>query len=642
MTKPQTAPYGAWRSPIAAARIAAGSARLEDAIAAGSDVYWLESRAAEGGRSVIVVLGADGRPREITPPPFNVRSRVHEYGGGAFTVADGAIYFCNFADQRLYVQAPGQAPAALTAAGALRYADLVVDRRHNRLICVVEDHSAPGARPTNYLAGVDLGTGAVTTLVAGSDFYASPRLAPDGRSVCWLSWNQPDMPWDSTQLFVADVAADGALGAPQQVAGGPEVSIFQPEFAPDGLLHFVSDATGWWNLYRHSGGKCEALTDLQAEFGLPQWQFGMSTYAFAAPGLIVCAYTERGTWRLAKLDTATRRLSPIAAPYTVLTGLRAAQGKIVLRAGSPTEAAAVLRLDPDTGQTEVLHRSLATPPDPAYLSTPRPIEFPTSGGLFAHGLYYPPQNGDFAAPPAERPPLLVCSHGGPTSAAVAVLDLSLQYWTSRGFAVLDVNYGGSTGYGRAYRQRLRGRWGSVDVADCAAGARYLAARGEVDGERLAIRGGSAGGYTTLCALTFDDTFKAGCSLFGVSDLELLAADTHKFEARYLDSLIGPWPAARDTYRQRSPIHFAERLACPVIFFQGLEDRVVPPNQAERMVEVLRAKGLPVAYVAFAGEGHGFRAAENIRRCLEGELYFYARVFGFALAEPVEPVPIDNL
>jgi len=450
------------------------------------------------------------------------------------------------------------------------------------------------------------------------------------------------MPWDGTELWVAEMKADGSPTGAERVAGGIDESIFQPEWSPDGILHFVSDRTGWWNLYRRRDSRIEPLCEMEAEFGMPQWVFGMSTYAFESADRIICTHTEHGTWRLASLDTATGTLDRIEIAYTSIGSLRVAHGRAVFLGGSPTEPESVVQLDLATREIEVLRRSSEVTIDPGYLSTPSAIEFPTEHGLTAHACFYAPGNKDCVVPSGELPPLLVLSHGGPTSATSTALTPTVQYWTSRGIAVLDVNYGGSTGYGRAYRQRLNGQWGVVDVDDCANGARYLAERGEVDGNRLAIRGGSAGGYTTLCALTFRDIFKAGASYFGVSDLEALTKETHKFESRYLDGLIGPYPDRRDLYEKRSPIHFVERLACPVIFFQGLEDKVVPPNQAEIMFEALGAKGVPVAYVPFEGEQHGFRRAENIKRALDAELYFYSKIFGFELAEPMEPVRIENL
>jgi dipeptidyl aminopeptidase/acylaminoacyl peptidase len=507
---------------------------------------------------------------------------------------------------------------------------------------VREDHTGEG-EAVNTLVSVDLRSGGPgTVLVSGNDFYAAPRVSPDGSRLAWLTWNHPNMPWDGTQLWVAEMDGAGSLVRAEQVAGGVDESVFQPEWSPDGVLHFVSDRTGWWNLYRWRGGRMEPLCAMEAEFGLPQWVFGMSTYGFASSGQILCAYAQAGRTHLARLDTETGELEEMESPYTEVYGLRVAGGRAVFRAGSPTEPISVVLLDLQSGQLEVLRRSSDITVDAGYVAVPESIEFPTEGGLTAHAFFYPPTNRDHVAPPDERPPLLVRSHGGPTGAASSSLSWDIQYWTSRGFAVVDVNYGGSTGYGRAYRQRLNGQWGVVDVDDCANAARYLVERGLVDGNRLAIRGGSAGGYTTLCALAFRDVFKAGASYFGVSDLGALARDTHKFESRYLDRLVGPYPERRDLYRERSPIHFAQDISCPMIFFQGLEDKVVPPNQAEMMVEAVRAKGLPVAYLPFEGEQHGFRRAENIKRAFDAELYFYSRVFGFQLADQVQPVVIENL
>ena len=647
MTEPRVAPYGSWKSPITSDLIVAGTVGLGQIALDGPDVYWVEQRPFEGGRNVVVRRTPDGRTADVTPPPFNARTRVHEYGGGAFAVADGVVCFASYDDQRLYRQDPGQAPWPITPAAELRYADGVVDRRRGRMVCVREDHTVPEREAVNALVSLDLdGRDDAQVLASGYDFYSSPRLSPDGSRLAWLAWRHPNMPWDGAELWVGELTADGTIASVTLVAGGAtggnEESIFQPEWSPDGILYFVSDRTGWWNLYRWLDGRVEPLCPMAAEFGRPQWVFGLSTYAFESASRIVCTYAEQGTWRLATLDTATLRLTPLDLPYTEVREVRALPGRAVLGVGSPTESSSIVALDLATGRVEYLRRSSEVAVDAGYLSVPQAVEFPTEHGLTAHALYYAPRNRDYEAPAGELPPLLVKSHGGPTSATSTTLRLEIQYWTSRGIAVLDVNYGGSTGYGRAYRQRLNGQWGIVDVDDCVNGARYLVERGEVDGNRLCISGGSAGGYTTLAALTFRRTFKAGASYYGVSDLEALAKDTHKFESRYLDSMVGPYPARRDLYVARSPISHVDQLACPVVFFQGLEDKVVPPDQAERMVEALRAKGLPVAYVAFEGEQHGFRRAEHIKRSLDGELYFYSKVFGFELAEPIEPLPIENL
>ncbi len=649
MVQVQIAPYGSWKSPISADLIVAGTIGLGQIALDGGDVYWSEGRPFEAGRSAIVRRKPDGNIADVTPTPFNVRTRVHEYGGGAFTVQDGTIYFSNFVDQRLYKQTPNSEPQPLTPVANRRYADTAIDRQRGRLICVCEDHT-DGGEPVNTVVSIDLHKSEdVQVLASGSDFYSSPRLSPDNSQLAWLSWNHPNMPWDGTQLWVAQINADGSLGEAECIAGGVNESVFQPEWSPNGVLYFVSDRTGWWNLYRwlpaqsEGGlGGVESLYAMDAEFGLPQWVFGMSTYGFESTSRIICTYTQKGSWYLASLDLQTKQLEVIQTPYTDISSLQVASGKAAFIAGSATEPTAIVQMDLVTQQIEVLRRSSELEIDTGYLSTPQAIAFPTENNLTAYAFFYPPQNKDYTAPGGDKPPLLVKSHGGPTASASSTFNLKIQYWTSRGFAFLDVNYGGSTGYGREYRQRLNKHWGIVDVDDCVNGAKYLAESGLVDSQRLAIAGGSAGGYTTLCALTFRDVFKAGASHYGVSDLEALATDTHKFESRYLDKLIGPYPDRKDLYEARSPIHFTDQLSCPAIFFQGLEDKIVPPNQAEMMVEALKAKGLPVAYVAFEGEQHGFRRAENIKRALDGEFYFYSRIFGFELAEAVEPVAIENL
>jgi dipeptidyl aminopeptidase/acylaminoacyl peptidase len=643
MTEKIVAPYGSWKSPITSNLIVAGTIGLGEIALDGEDVYWIESRPSEGGRSVIVRWTPSGAIADVTPPGFNARNTVHEYGGGAYFVDAGTVYFSNFGDRRLYRQAPGEAPQPITSTEKMRYADGVIDHRRNLIYSVREDHTEGGRDATNTLAKIKLG-GDVSgdVIVSGNDFYSSPRLSPDGNRLAWLTWNHPNMPWDGTELWVGELAETGRVANAEIVAGGKCESIFQPEWSPGGVLHFVSDRNGWWNLCRLSAGGIESLCEKEAEFAAPQWVFRMSTYAFESERRIICTYCDRGNWQLASLDTAARKLEPIDVPYTEITSLRTAPDRVVFCGGSPTESMSTVCVDLKTRETSVLRRSSSVEVDEGYLSIPRQVEFPTEHGLTAHAFFYPPTNCDYEAPANERPPLIVISHGGPTSASTTTLKLNIQYWTSRGFGVLDVNYGGSTGYGRAYRERLNGQWGVVDVDDCANGARYLVERGEADGKRLIIRGGSAGGYTTLAALTFRDVFKAGASYYGISDLELLEQDCHKFESRYNNSLVGPYPERKDLYWERSPIHYTDRLSCPIILFQGLDDKVVPPNQAEMMYEAAVKKGLPVAYVPFEGEQHGFRKAENIKRSLDGELYFYSKVFGFDLAEAVEPVRIENI
>ena len=645
MPQKRIAPYGSWKSPITATAIASESFGLAQVAIDGDDLYWTETRPWEGGRSVIARQSAGGETTDVTPAGFNVRNRVHEYGGGTFTVHDGVVYFTNDSDQRVYAHRPGEAPIPLTPDEAQRYADLEVDSRHNRILCVCEDHSKPDAEPTNTVVGIDIAGGGTETIAQGNDFYSSPRVSPNGDRICWLAWDHPNMPWDETQLWVADVDADGLPMDPRLVAGHAGESIGEPQWSSDGTLYFVSDRTGWWNLYRWDGGDSSTnVCPMEAEFTGPQWQFGAAHYGFAGADDLVCSYTRDGFWRVGRLDPRSGLLEPFNLPFTDLArgALKVGNGWTAFISGSPTQAKSVVKLDLQTGVHTVVVESSSLDVPASYFSVPESIEFPTEGGKTAHAFYYPPTNPDFEAPHNEQPPMIVISHGGPTGATSATLDLETQFWTSRGFAVLDVNYGGSTGYGTEYRRRLNGRWGIVDIDDCVNGAQYAVSSGRADGDRLIVRGSSAGGYTTLACLAFRDVFKAGASYYGIGDLETLARDTHKFESRYLDSLIGQYPAERDLYVQRSPIHYVDDITCPVILFQGLEDEIVPPSQAETMVEAVKRKGIPVAYVGFEGEQHGFRKAESIEAALHSELYFYSQVFGFEPAEQVVPVPIHNL
>jgi dipeptidyl aminopeptidase/acylaminoacyl peptidase len=641
MPQPRVAPYGSWASPITSDVIVASSIGLGEILVDGRDVYWIESRPQEQGRTVVVRLSHDSQPADVTlampangQSAFNVRSRVHEYGGGAYLVDDGIVYFCNDADQRLYRQERGAAPVPITEAAAkprgLRYADGVMDRTCKRMVWVCEDHTTGATQPVNTLVDISAdGARPPHVLVSGNDFYAAPRLSPGSARLAWLEWRHPNMPWDSTELWVGRFAPDGTIADRRKVAGGDAESVLQPEWSPDGVLYFVSDRSGWWNIYRIVGdllgGESEAVYPLEAEFGSAQWGFRPSRYAFASAKRLMFSYSRNGSASLAAVDLDTLSVTPIATEFTEIASLRADADNVYFVGASPRHFPAIVRLTPASGQATVLKASSTQDVRAyqGYLSTAQPIEFPTENGLTAFALFHPPANRDFRAPADELPPLIVRSHGGPTSAFSSALDWSVQYWTSRGFAVLNVNYGGSTGYGRAYRERLRGKWGIVDVDDCVNSARYLAASGQVDGKRMAIRGGSAGGYTTLCALTFHNVFKTGASYYGVSDLEALAKDTHKFESRYLDGMIGPYPARRDLYIERSPIHFADRLSVPIAFFQGAEDPIVPPNQAEAMVDALKAKSLPFQYLLFDGEQHGFRRAQTIKRTLDAELYFYS-------------------
>jgi len=641
---PVIAPYGSWKSPITADLIVRGSVGLSQPGIEGQYIYWVEMRPTDKGRNVIVRRDASGVCEDINPAPFNARTRVHEYGGGDYLIHQGIVYFSDFLDQRIYKVTDSE-PSPITPAAEMRYADAFADPTRGRMVCVREDHSKGESNVVNTIVSVQLdhNDDCGTVLLEGNDFYSSPKISPDGSQLAWLTWNHPNMPWDGCELWVGEFADDGTLSSTRWVAGGAAESIFQPEWSPDGVLYFASDRNGWWNLQRISAdGEIEGVHHSKAELGLPQWIFGMSSYAFVSPTMVVCSPVEQGISHLETVDLATGAVKNVDCPFTDIQYLRAEGNRLVMRVGSPTDVASISLYDLETGKFETLRRANDQEVYPAYFSIPRPIEFPTEAGLTAHGFFYPPQNPDYRGPDNEKPPLIVKSHGGPTAAASTALALSIQYWTSRGFAVLDVNYGGSTGYGRQYRERLNRKWGIVDVDDCANGARYLVDKGEVDGKRLIITGGSAGGYTTLSALTFRNRFSAGASHFGVSDLEALAKETHKYESRYLDHLLGPYPARRDLYYDRSPINFPDKLSCPVIFFQGLEDKVVPPNQAEKMVEAMRSRGITVSYVAFPGEQHGFRQAANIKRALEAELFFYSRIFNFELAEEVEPVKIENL
>jgi dipeptidyl aminopeptidase/acylaminoacyl peptidase len=624
-----TAPYGFWKSPITSDLIVAQSIGLSEVRLDGDDIYWLESRPQDGGRSVVVRYVAwNSSTEDVTPQGFNVRTRVHEYGGGAWNVADGMVYFSNYADHRLYrMDRYGHQPLPLSPEGPWRYADGLVDSRRRSWIGVREDHSSDG-QPVNTIVRIDF-DGAVnegTVLASGHDFYSSPRASPDGRWLAFLAWDHPNMPWMGTGLYVLPLNQPSA--DPLLIAGGERESVFQPEWAPDGTaLYFVSDRSGWWNLYRQkSRTPTEPLAVMEAEFGQPQWVFGMSTYAFAGSDRLICSWVSKGLGHLGQIDLVSKDFKTLDVPWTDFSSIRATKDRVVFRAGSSTAPAGISVLNLDSGRTEILKRSTSVADDAEvakHFSNAEPVEFPTGQDRTAFGLYYPAFNPGYEAPAGDRPPLLVKCHGGPTSAASSTLNLGIQFWTSRGIAVLDVNYGGSTGFGRAYRERLDSNWGIVDVEDCVNGARSLAEKELVDGNRTVITGGSAGGYTVLAALTFHDYFRGGASHYGVSDLAFLARDTHKFESRYLDSLIGPYPEREDLYRERSPITFADRLSAPVIFFQGEEDEVVPVNQTALMVAALRKKGTPVGYLLFSGEQHGFRKAENIKRALDAELYFYA-------------------
>jgi dipeptidyl aminopeptidase/acylaminoacyl peptidase len=648
-----TAPYGSWTSPITAESLAGDAIGLSECRLDRGLAYWLERRPTEG-RSAIVRGDPFSTPVDVTPAGFDVRSMAHEYGGGAYTVRDGTVYFVNKVDQRIYRQAEGDEPEPITpdTDGTQRFADGIITDDGRWWIGVRERHDLGPAMAdvVNELVAVPVdGSAGPRTIVGGRDFYATPAISPDGSTLSFLAWDLPWMPWDGCELFVAPIDAEAQVGEPTLLAGADgKESIWQPTWSPDGDLVFASDRSGWWNLERIAGGRGErsVIHTAEAEFGYPMWAFGERSFAFRDDGTIACLFDQGGRTNVALVDPATGELTRMDLPHDAL-GLGpniATEGSaIVLIAGSSRIPEEVVWLDFTTRSVESLRTSVPERIDAAFLSEPEAIEFPTEGGLTAHALSYPPTNPGFDGPEDEGPPLIVMSHGGPTSNATSTYDLTKQFWTSRGFAVVDVNYGGSTGYGRAYRQRLNGNWGVVDLDDCVNAARHLVASGRVDGDRLLIRGGSAGGYTTICALTFTDAFAAGATYFGIADLVPFATgDTHKFESRYEHTLIGPWPEAEATYRERSPINFVDRISTPMLVLQGSEDHVVPPAQAELIVGALRERGLPHAYLLFEGEGHGFREASTIVEARNAELSFYAQILGFEPAGDVPRLEIANL
>ncbi len=648
-THATTLPYGAWPSPITPAMLTGQTVGLAEPGSDGDTRYWLESRASEGGRTRLISERADGTREPITPVESNIRSGVHEYGGGVWDARDGVVVVCDYIRHQVCLAENGELRAITPPDSGFRYADLLVDPNHDRVIAVREDHRFEDAEPVNTIVVLDLdgpNDDGGEVIVSGSDFVSSPTFSADGSQLAFLSWDHPLMPWDGSELWKSDISADNTLTNLRHVAGTAKESIFQPRWDPSGDLVFVSDRSGWWNLYRAQPGtdKITPLCPMEAEFGLPQWVFGISTWDFAPNGDIVCAWTRNGTWSVGRVPAGGGDAVPFDVPFDVIGGVQVQResNQAIMLAASATVPVQLIAIDLADGSWRTLRRSMDVDLPERSISVPEAISWPTPDDATAHGFYYPPTSPDASAPEGERPPLIVKSHGGPTSATDAALDLRIQFWTSRGFAVLDVNYGGSSGYGRAYRERLNGKWGIVDVDDCISGAEHLGAIGKVDRDRLVIKGGSAGGYTTLAALTFHNVFRSGVSSYGIGDLETMAADTHKFESRYLDNLVGPYPKDKATYEERSPIHHTDLLNCAMLLFQGLDDKVVPPDQSEQMAEAVRAKGLPVALMMFEGEGHGFRREETIRRFLEAELSFHSQILGFPHPEGIPRLAIENL
>lgn len=677
-------PCGTWPSPISAEWVTRAAPAVHFVSAHGDSLFWVESRPWDAGRNVIMRKTLDGDLKDLLAPPFSHQSRVHEYGGCAYTVHGDHLYFVNARDQRIYAlkmaaQPPhgsDQTPYPITPEGPWRFADLMVDPHHQRLIAVGE-RACENDEAENTLLAIALGDDlngaiehgdAVTPLVDGADFFAYPRLSPDGKTLCWLQWHHPQMPWDGTELWLATLDSAGLPVDRRRVAGGTDEAIVQPEWSPDGTLFYLSDRSDWWNIYRLDADKnpqdsanTAPLVAMPAEFAAPLWQLGARYFDFIDADTIGCLWTASGVWQAATIDIPTAQLECFDTPYTRFHSACCHRGQLVCVAANALLGDRVVSLSATAGAKHnppSIEQCVYSPPGAptalplknqhsqnqssqkhashkqtaltaADLSSPQSLPFPSADGSRVQGFFYPPTHADYSVPKGEQPPLIVICHGGPTGASSSALNFKIQYWSSRGFAVFDLNYRGSSGFSRPYRQALYQRWGIADVEDTGYAVRHLAAEGLIDPQRCVIRGSSAGGYTVLAALTFSDTFKAGASLYGIGDLEILATDTHKFESRYLDNLVGPYPEARARYRARSPIHHAERLDCPVIFFQGLKDRVVPPNQAQLMADALRQKGIRVEHVTFAEEGHGFRQAANIIAALEAELAFYSEVFDLA-------------
>jgi dipeptidyl aminopeptidase/acylaminoacyl peptidase len=632
MARRRVSPFGSWKSPISAL-MASRKVELSEVCIDRENIYWLEMRPDQRGRRTIVAHRNDGgKTEDATSAEFDVGTRVYEYGGGSYTVVGGELFFSNFHDMRIYEQRRDSGPKPVTSnTSRFRYADLTVDKRRNRIFCIREEHRPHHRTAVNTLVTIPLDRRSQGTVIeSGNDFYLSPRLSPDGSRLAWVTWNFPNMPWDETELWTAEINGNGQLGRRVKVAGGRDESVLQPEWALDGSLYFVSDRSGWWNIFRFRGGRIEHMRTMNAEFGEPQWRLGLSTYAVGIRCL-VCAYIREGIYRLATIDAESKEFDTLDLPFTQISYVRADGDIAAFCASSPSIHTSIVKLKLSTRDWSVVRRSGEASID-SYISSPEKIDFPTSHGLTSHAFYYAPKNKDYSGHKGEKPPLLVKVHGGPTDAAVISFDLQIQFFTSRGFAVLDVNYGGSTGYGRKYRERLNGMWGVIDVEDCTTGAEFICRHGGADRKRLLIRGGSAGGFTTLAALAFKKSYRAGACYYGISDLRAWARDTHKFESRYLDKMIGAYPAQRELYLERSPGRFAEKISAPLVIFQGLDDKVVPPTQSRIVVNAMRKKQLPIKYVEFEEEGHGFHMAEHVRKALEMEIQLYSEALSVRLVD----------
>ena len=642
---PRNLPYGTWTSPITSESLVQESIGLGDIFTNYEQPYWLEMRPSENGRYVLVTMNNDNEVVDLTPAPYNVRSRVHEYGGGSFTLSKNSIYFSNFTDQRIYrIEGDGGNILPITSDDENhRYADFKIHEKLNRLIAVKESHHHD-IEPSNSLVAIDCnGSYLEKTLASGADFYSSPVTSPDETKLAWIQWNHPNMPWDSTELWTANIHENGELSDLVKVAGYREESICQPLWSPKNELHYVSDISGWWNLYQYHNGTHINLTPFEGEVSQAQWGLGSYYYGFRSENLIIYTINKKGVWSLHEINLKSNTSKTITTPFNEInrSGIKVCGDKLLLGAGSGNTPYSIY-LGDQSNNFSVIRSSETINIGQEYISLPENIEFPTNNGLNSYGFYYLPKNPNYIGEEGTKPPMIVLSHGGPTGATSTSLNLSIQFWTTRGFAVFDVNYGGSTGYGTEYRKRLNKKWGIVDVQDSVNGSKYLIERNLADPERLAIRGGSAGGYTTLACLTFTDVFSAGASYYGISDLTALAEETHKFESRYLDSMIGSYEKNKNEYVKRSPINHTEKLSCPVILFQGLEDKIVLPNQSRMMADALNKNGIPFAHIEFEGEQHGFRKSENIKRSIEAELYFYSKVFGFSSHDNTGHIEINNM
>lgn len=645
---PGVRPFGTWPSPIDPALAAASSVIVSDLQVSGREIWWLEMRPDLDGRTVPVRWRA-GDVRDVIPGDLNVRTRVHEYGGGAMRVGRGTIVMSNDPDGTVWrMTTGGDELVQLTQPEDGRFADFAFDHARKRVLAVREPaDGTPAHEVRTTVVAIDLDGGGVTELVRGPDFVAAPRPSPNGEAVAWIEWDHPRMPWDGTTLRLAIVQEDGTLEEGRTIAGGPEESVIEPRWTPGNDLMYMSDADGFWSLYRFAPTapeEREVTFRAQRDLAGPTWKLGQRTWAVAPPKGVLAAVRNGGRSRLVAAPgrrgrgTQARTLHDDAARILAIDGGEGGAAMLVTHPSRPTE---IVRIDPLTDDVEVV-RSLPVPRlDGAVLPEPREITFEGGDGETSHAWYYPPANAEWTGPEGERPPLLVRVHGGPTGAARLEYDLELRFWTSRGWAVCDVDHGGSAGYGRAYRERLRGQWGVLDVADCAAAVRTLADAGTVDADRVAITGGSAGGYTTLMALATTDVFGAGANRFGIADLVAFRDETHRFESRYLDGLIGPWPEAEAIYRERSPIQHLDDFTSPLAVFQGAEDRVVPPSQSELIVKALEARGVPVRYELFAGEQHGFRRQSSIQRTLVVMDRFLRETFSIGISDVEDGLDEDE-